>query len=49
MSNLEILLLSICMVLVVMTAVLGGYLSIIVDKLQNISRNIFWLREEDDE
>ena len=49
MSNLEIILLGILIVLVVIVAVLGCYLSIIVDKLQDINRNIYWLGEEDDE
>ncbi len=49
MSNLEILFLGILIVLVVIATVLGCYLSIIADKLQDINRNIYWLKEEDDE
>lgn len=49
MSNLEIILLGILIVLVVVVVVLGCYLSIIADKLQDINRNIYWLGEEDDE
>lgn len=49
MSILEILLLIICIVLAVMTVVLGCHLSGIEDKLQNISSHIYWLKEEDDE
>lgn len=43
------ILLGILIVLVVIAVVLGCYLSIIADKLHDISRNIYWLREEDDE
>lgn len=49
MSNLEIIFLGIFIVLVAAVVVLGCYLSIIADKLQDINRNIYWLREEDDE
>ena len=49
MSSLEIILLGILIVLVVIMVVLGCYLSIIADKLQDINRNIYWLGEEDDE
>lgn len=44
-----IILLGILIVLVVIAAVLGCYLSIIADKLQDINRNIYRLGEEDDE
>ena len=44
-----IILLGILIVLVVIMVVLGCYLSIIADKLQDINRNIYWLGEEDDE
>lgn len=49
MSNLETILLGIFIVLVAVTVVLGCYLSIIADKLQDINRNIYRLGEEDDE
>jgi hypothetical protein len=49
MGNLEIIFLGILMVLFIVMVVLGCYLSIIADKLQDINRNIYWLGEEDDE
>ena len=49
MSTLEIILLGILAILAMILAVLWANLSTIADKLQDISRNIFWLREEDDE
>ena len=49
MSSLEIILLGILVVLFIIMIVLGCYLYIIADKLQDINRNIYWLGEEDDE
>lgn len=49
MSNLETILLGIFIVLVAIAVVLGCHLPTIADKLQDINRNIYRLKEEDDE